>query len=172
MTIGFLLGAGFSKGMHKDMPLMKDIVSMLSIPDYIPGPIRADLEQTLSYLWTDYPWNKEREYYRNRAEFLRLAEEIHEVITAAEYHVWCELLLGNLDKLYGPPQFQPKGTESLWTQPPVMLWQAAFAGLLADNENYCVVTTNYDTLLERFMIENKQIQLIYSRRDRPRGNSF
>ncbi|MHB1681256.1 MAG: SIR2 family protein [Bacilli bacterium] len=164
MKTGFLLGAGFSKGLHHGMPLMRDLLNQLDLPDYIPSPVRSDLEQTLSLLWTNYPWHREREHYRNREVFLGLSEQLHKIITTAEHQAWSDIFAGHPEKLHGTPQYPPMNSEPFirHQKPPVsMLWQAGLAGLLADNTRFCSVTMNYDTLLERFTIMNQSIQLLY-----------
>lgn len=161
MKTGFLLGAGFSKGLHPAMPIMSELVAKLDVPEFLPESVQTDIEQTLSYLWTNYPWNSERNHYRNRHHFISLLEQIHHAIVSAEYRAWSSIVDGRNDSLVGPPVYPVQAMALGWRHYNQMIWQAGFAGLLCNTNEYSMVTTNYDTLFERLAIMNRSIQLLY-----------
>lgn len=69
----YLLGAGFSRGFHRPMPLMADlaarVVDELGVePDHL-AVFNHDLEAWLSYLSVRQPWDDESTALRNLATF-------------------------------------------------------------------------------------------------------
>lgn len=140
--IGFLLGAGFSKALHNRMPLMSELLSNLDFNADIPYTIQSDLEQTLSYLWTNYPWNNEIQHLRNQAIYLETIRKIYEILSKAEYEAWLSLTNDNTN----------------WRN---IGWQSNLSRILAKNKDIVTVTMNYDTLLERLMIISCETSLNY-----------
>lgn len=140
--IGFLLGAGFSKALHNEMPIMAELLGMLEngerIPKYVPTSIRTDLERTLSYLWTNYPWLTELDGLRNRIDFLQLVRDLHKILSEREFGIWHELYRDNSNCLDQND------------------WKTKLAWILSQNDRSIVLTMNYDTLLERLMIASNQ----------------
>lgn len=151
MTVGFLLGAGFSKALHPSMPLLRDLLQQIEIPDDVPQSIRGDLEQTLSYLWTNYPWNTEAQHLKNKYHFLELNQQIYRAITKAEFIAWSELYDNNPLRI----------TSRRINANSKVIWQAQLAGVLSNHERFFSITMNYDTLLERLMMMNNEANLVY-----------
>jgi NAD-dependent SIR2 family protein deacetylase len=152
MTVGFLLGSGFSKALHPSMPVVKELLKQIKMPDDLPQAIRSDLEQILSYLWTNYPWNTEVQHLKNKVNFLDLNKQIYNIIADAEFDAWEKLHEGNV------PQHYTFLHESSLER---SMWQARLAKLLSNKEKFSIVTMNYDTLLERLMIIYGNIKLMY-----------
>lgn len=83
----FFLGAGFSKAIDNDYPLMKqlthdvkDRIAKSSVKKHygeIAKSIKGDIESLLTYLSTDYPWKTDTTRYSNRS----LYEEIIKIIS-------------------------------------------------------------------------------------------
>ncbi|NQX66662.1 hypothetical protein HQN90_11040 [Paenibacillus alba] len=150
MTVGFLLGAGFSKALHPSMPLVWDLLQKIDMPDDVPHSIRGDLEQTLSYLWTNYPWNTEMQHLKNKYEFLRLNQAIYKIISESELDAWNSIYENDYSRVV-----------KVSSEVDNLRWQARLCGLLSNPEKYCLVTMNYDTLLERLMMAYGTNNLIY-----------
>jgi NAD-dependent SIR2 family protein deacetylase len=153
MTIGFLLGAGFSKALHPSMPVVTELLKQIDMPKDIPQAIKNDLEQILSYLWTNYPWNTEIQHLKNKVNFLELNKQIYNIIANAEFDAWERLHNGNIPQHYVYIDELSEGK---------FMWQAQLAKLLCNSEKFSIITMNYDTLLERLMIIYGNIKLIYT----------
>ena len=158
MHTGFLFGAGFSKGLHEEMLLTTQLLNRMEsqkvVPQYVPDSIRNDLEQLLSYLWTNYPWFSDIEYLQNRSNYISLTQKIHELLVDAEVKSW-----EGLTKDYN--EFSDYHPAYLQNAVKNIGWQADFAGILANDTRFVTVTMNYDTLLERLMIAKTNRTLIY-----------
>jgi hypothetical protein len=79
----FILGAGFSKAIHGDMPLLKElsapIVDRLRARGHDPSQvpfINDDVELAMTFLAERHAWLSEAEYLRNRALSLDMAAAI------------------------------------------------------------------------------------------------
>ena len=84
----FLLGAGFSKAVSDDMPLLQELSSQIRdrLPD-LPESLSTlgdNIEIWLSYLSQPHPWLRESENLRNRALALEITEEIKKVLDEKE----------------------------------------------------------------------------------------
>jgi hypothetical protein len=76
----FILGAGFSKQISNEMPLLKELSKAVALRlpetkaiDPIPF-IEADVEMAMTFLAQPQPWKTEAQRLRNRALFLELTE--------------------------------------------------------------------------------------------------
>ncbi|WBP92801.1 hypothetical protein O6072_15905 [Mycolicibacterium neoaurum] len=125
MPTVYLLGAGFSRAISNEMPMMNALSAAVQakVPG-IPGSATAiakNFEQWLSYLVDAPPWLSPGDQMRNHAAFSDVARAVHEVLdecqTSAVVHDSCP---GWLPKL-------------------VRHWQATEA---------TVITFNYDLLVE------------------------
>ncbi|MFL0289394.1 hypothetical protein ACJH6H_29700 [Mycobacterium sp. SMC-21] len=121
----YLLGAGFSRAISGEMPMMNELSAAVQaiVPD-IPGastPVSRNFEQWLSYLVDVPPWPSQGDQLRNQAAFNDVALAVHHVLderqTAAVAHGTCP---GWLPKL-------------------IRYWQAT---------DSTVITFNYDLLVE------------------------
>ena len=134
MSEVFLLGAGFSRAISKDMPLLADLGRSLdkqlhetpSLPRYqkILARLDGDVELYLSYLSENCPWQRETEALDQRARFLEAQSYIAETVREAESKA-----------------FSQAPTEWLGTL--IQCWLA---------RRSAVITLNYDTWVERHAI--------------------
>ena len=84
----FLLGAGFSKAVSDDMPLLKELSGQIrcrrsDLPESLLT-LGDNIEIWLSYLSQPHPWLRESENLRNRALALEITEEIKKVLDKKE----------------------------------------------------------------------------------------
>lgn len=84
----FLLGAGFSKAVSDDMPLLQELSSQIrlrlsDLPESL-STLGDNIEIWLSYLSQPHPWLRESENLRNRALALEITEEIKKVLDEKE----------------------------------------------------------------------------------------
>ena len=132
----FLLGAGFSRAIGKNMPLMTGLTDAIlaTLADDPTNEALTDLvhfnphfEHALSYLSESQPWLDESDRLRNRALFLDLTDTIQKVIVCAQNAAVSEspVCPGWLLQL------------ALWMQ----------------RKRASIVTLNYDTLLESAFLE-------------------
>src|SRR5436190_245308 len=78
----FILGAGFSKEVSEQMPLMNELSEAVALQlpetariDSIPF-MTADVEMAMTFLSQPQPWMTEAQQLRNRALFLEIAQAI------------------------------------------------------------------------------------------------
>lgn len=128
MSEVFILGAGFSKAIHKSMPLLKDLSkavrNRLECEDIrIPNILldNDNIELWLTYLSQPQPWLKEYENLENRALFLRISSLLGDVLADSTACVVQD----------GVPD---------WLERLVNWW---------NERRSPVITFNYDTLIER-----------------------
>ncbi len=83
----FIVGAGFSKAVHSEMPDLKELSTRVrgkcSGTFALPPPLMRlgdNIELWLTYLSQDQPWLKEYYNLQNRATFLHMAEVIGQVL--------------------------------------------------------------------------------------------
>ncbi len=124
----FILGAGFSKAVSSDMPVLRDLGNRIAATAReLPGDSNAyhalasDPEVLLTYLYQALPWKHPEEDYLHKSAFTMLSRHI------AEYIAECE-------------RKALEGTAPDWCQ--------AFVQYL-HREATTVATLNYDTILER-----------------------
>lgn len=127
MKTVFILGAGFSKAVNADMPLLADlskgVESTLSSKGIDIGPdLEAieDVEQWLTLLAEPAPWLSPADRMRNMALFTDVSQAIHDVLIAMQVKA----------SVTSPPD---------WLIPLVEYWHRTEA---------TVVTFNYDCLVE------------------------
>ena len=125
MSDVFLLGAGFSKAVSDDMPLLKELSSQIrgrlsNLPESLLT-LGDNIEIWLSYLSQPHPWLRESENLRNRALSLEITEEIKKVLDEKEQ-------LAVLDECPS------------WLLTLMQHWHKNQAG---------IISLNYDTLVER-----------------------
>lgn len=80
----FLLGAGFSRAVAAEMPLLADLSTAVSqkLPE-VEESIKSfagNIEMVMTYLSQDHPWLSEAENLRNRALFLDISSAIRDVL--------------------------------------------------------------------------------------------
>ena len=125
MSDVFLLGAGFSKAVSDDMPLLQELSSQIrgrlsDLPESL-STVGDNIEIWLSYLSQPHPWLRASENLRNRALALDITEEIKKVLDEKEQ-------LAVLDECPS------------WLLTLTQHWHKNQAG---------VISLNYDTLVER-----------------------
>lgn len=127
MSRVFILGAGFSKAIHSDMPLLGDlsigVKSALASKGIDIGPDLAaldDAERWLTLLGEPAPWLRLSSQMRNTALFIDVSAAIHEVVMAMQTRA----------SLASPPP---------WLSPLVRHWH---------DTKSTVITFNYDCLVE------------------------
>ena len=89
----FVLGSGFSRAIHKDMPLLNGLTSLVigriegedSIfrniyERYMKNRNIGNFEEILTYLYQDFPWKSEEEKHLLYSLYIRLAKIVTEVI--------------------------------------------------------------------------------------------
>jgi hypothetical protein len=128
MSDVFILGAGFSKAVSADMPLLVDLSHELEKRVTGLGPVTTlfpeNMEMWLTYLSQDHPWLSEAENLRNHALFLDLSLAIREIF---------------VEQIYKTTRRQcPK-----WFLDLARWWHGRKA---------TVLTLNYDTLIERCVL--------------------
>ena len=125
MSDVFLLGAGFSKAISYQMPLLQELSNQ--VRDTMPGlnsphsTLSNNIELWLSYLSQPHPWLREQDNLRNRAVVLDISQRIKAILGTSERAVI---------QHHCPPWLR-KLTEH-WHQ-----------------HRSSVITLNYDTLVER-----------------------
>lgn len=129
MSDVFLLGAGFSRAVSDNMPLLQELSSQIrerlsDLPESL-STIGNNIEIWLSYLSQPHPWLRESENLRNRALALEITEEIEKVLDEKE-----QLVV--LDKCPS------------WLLTLTQHWHETQAE---------VISLNYDTLVERAAVK-------------------
>jgi hypothetical protein len=124
----FILGAGFSKALSREMPVTSDLWDDIANDPACPGLLSVDLwekdlEMVLTYLSQAHPWLPEKETLRNRAAFLDLS-------SAIEKH---------LSKRLRNAVQDIANNDARWIQRLFRRWHSSQAR---------VITLNYDTLVE------------------------
>jgi|ERR1022692_3368433 hypothetical protein len=78
----FLLGAGFSKAVSREMPLTNDLAENDAIKSFIGRTLvrSKDVESILTLLSESQPWLTEDENLRNRADFIQFSQTINYTI--------------------------------------------------------------------------------------------
>jgi len=89
----FILGSGFSRAIHNDMPLLngltklvvekieqEDSISKNIYEEYIKNRNIGNFEEIITYLYQDFPWKSEEEKHLLYSLYIRLAEIVTEVI--------------------------------------------------------------------------------------------
>lgn len=132
MSHVFLLGAGFSKAISHEMPLLKELSEQVLIryngADRISSNIRTmiedNFEKALTFLASDNPWMAESDNLRHKALYLDLTHVIRGILSekSRTATVW---------GLNSPP---------LWLEALITHWHTG---------RHSVLTLNYDTLIER-----------------------
>ncbi len=126
----FLLGAGFSKAVSDDMPLLQELSSqtrgrLSDLPESL-STVGDNIEIWLSYLSQPHPWLRESENLRNRALALEITEEIEKVLDEKE-------------------QLVVQDECPSWLLTLTQHWHKNQAG---------VISLNYDTLVERAAVNS------------------
>jgi hypothetical protein len=131
MSEVFILGAGFSKAISSEMPLVKELSAEVlnqyrfskDIPRDVRHMIEDDFEKALTFLSQEKPWLPETENLRHKALYLDLTNVIRYIIQEISMSplVW--------------------GTDEIdsWIEELVAYWH---------KNRSTVITLNYDTLIE------------------------
>jgi hypothetical protein len=121
----FLLGAGFSKAVSSEMPVLSELSSQIRQDGIeLPSPLSTfddNLELWLSYLIQPHPWLRESQNLKNQAAALDIIEAVRDVLTEKEHATI---------RNECPP----------WLQELTEFWHSSQSN---------VITFNYDTLIER-----------------------
>jgi hypothetical protein len=119
----YILGAGFSKNISSEMPLMTELrnktVPKLGLAKYYPG-ISENLENLLTFLAQEQPWLMPDRNLINQARFYQLTRAIVRVISQSQLKAMAK---------------------------PIPEWLADLISIWRD-QNATVITLNYDTLVE------------------------
>ncbi|MBS6474312.1 MAG: SIR2 family protein [Acetobacter sp.] len=133
----FFLGAGFSKAIDEDYPLMEGLTQNIGIMlekesvakhyEEIAPLTKGNVESLLTYLATDFPWKSDVTKFSNHALYAAIIEKISEEFK-------------RLIKEY-------KGINNpVWNQ---------FSSFVKKNWEDCnFITLNYDILLEQLLLKN------------------
>jgi hypothetical protein len=122
----FFLGAGFSKAVDSEMPVLRDlgkeVVERLGDdqPYVPPGLDPVDFENWLSYLAEDQPWLLPEQQFQNKSGFVRISRVISDIIIERE----------NVAKSRPMPE---------WLRSLISFWHESRAS---------IITFNYDRLIE------------------------
>ena len=89
----FILGSGFSKAIHNDMPLLNDLTELVAnkieeedsifeniYEEYVKNRSIGNFEEILTYIYQDFPWKSEEEKHLLYSLYIRLAKIVTEVI--------------------------------------------------------------------------------------------
>lgn len=89
----FILGSGFSRAIHEDMPLLNELTSLVIrriekengifkniYGEYLKNRDIGNFEEILTYLYQDFPWKSEEEKHLLYSLYIRLAKIVTEVI--------------------------------------------------------------------------------------------
>jgi hypothetical protein len=122
----FILGAGFSKAISHEMPLLGELKGLVNARHSGLLPDDADdIEKHLAYLAWEHPWLRPSQVFENRAALHRILDSLGEVISDRELStVQC--------------------AKPAWLTRLVSWWHEQRSG---------VITLNYDTLVERAAVE-------------------
>ena len=133
----FFLGAGFSKAVNGEYPLMRDLHdlvhsriekdSVLTHWQELAPIITTDIESLLSYLSTPFPWKTDTTQYANKALFSAIVKSLSEIFL-------------DLDK----QDF------AVWDRSNIFVKLAE--KIMISNGGYHFVTLNYDILLEQLLL--------------------
>ena len=132
MSEVFILGAGFSKAISSEMPVLKELSLLVlgrykhtnSIPSDVRRMLEEDFEKALTFLAQDKPWLPETENLRHKALYLDLTQVIRGILhkKSRDSVVW------------------GSNRPELWLEALITYWH---------NNRCTVITLNYDTLIER-----------------------
>lgn len=139
----FFLGAGFSKAVNDNYPLMDDLTEKVlsrlekeSVREHlneIPPQVKQNIESLLTYLSTDFPWKTETTKYANLALYSSIIKILSDIFV--EY----------AHQEHSPSQISTIG--------------ANFAkGVLYNSSSYNFITLNYDVLLEELLLSVRKQQ--------------
>jgi hypothetical protein len=123
----YLLGAGFSRAISEQMPMMDQLSKAVRVEledRNIPGansPVAADFERWLSYLIERPPWLSTADQENNRAGFFALSDAVQRILSDCQ---------GRAVEQEDCPD---------WLQRLVVFWEET---------NATVITFNYDNLVE------------------------
>ncbi|HDY67570.1 MAG TPA: hypothetical protein ENH85_07255 [Candidatus Scalindua sp.] len=89
----FILGSGFSKAIHKDMPLLNELTGPVIkkiekengifkniYGEYLKNRDIGNFEEILTYLYQDFPWKSEEEKHLLYSLYIRFAKIVTKVI--------------------------------------------------------------------------------------------
>ncbi len=131
----FFLGAGFSKAINPNYPLLPELSRKIKINiigrnrdlfnryKYICDEIGENIEELLTYLSSDLPWKTEYIKALDKALYIDITKKINTIISQIDASV-------DKDTLYKT--------------------QALFTDFINKNQSLCL-TLNYDTLLEKIV---------------------
>ena len=133
----FLLGAGFSKAVADEMPLLRELSDEVRSAGLDLSPLHlglsSNIEIWLSYLSQRHPWLREQENLRNQALALDIAQKIENALTKREQSAIQRDI----------PDWLAKLTQH---------WHQTRAS---------VFTLNYDTLVERAAHDFTSVEQLY-----------
>jgi hypothetical protein len=127
----FVLGAGFSRAVCEEMPLLPELGEEIfnrlgaEAPVVLPNLPATDFENWLSFLAEDNPWLREDERLRNRSLFLRVSTLLCDLISDRE-------------------RAARRAAMPDWLRMLVARWH---------EDRATVITFNYDTLVEAAFTE-------------------
>ena len=124
MSHVFLLGAGFSRAISDQMPVLKEMSKIsrcrIDLPSRV-GSLTSNVEHLMTYLSQPQPWLSEPDNLENRAAFLRVTREIASLMEERTSQAVMDCC-------------------PVWLKTLVKYWHETKA---------VVITFNYDTLIER-----------------------
>lgn len=139
----FFLGAGFSKAVNDNYPLMDDLTDKVlsrlekeSVREHlneIPPQVTKNIESLLTYLSTDFPWKTETTKYANLALYSSIIKILSDIFVE-----------------YAHQERSPSQTSTIGEN---------FAkGVLYNSSSYNFITLNYDVLLEELLLAVRKQQ--------------
>jgi len=136
----FILGSGFSRAIHKDMPLLNNLTELVAkkieeedsifkniYEEYVKNRSIGNFEEILTYIYQDFPWKSEEERHLLYSLYIRLAEIAVDVIKERQ---------------------ETSGKKELFAQKHVK----KFLNYLHITKTN-VISLNYDTLLEELSMK-------------------
>lgn len=139
----FFLGAGFSKAVNNNYPLMDELTKQVferlekeSIKEHlreIPSQVKQNIENLLTYLSTDFPWKTDTAKYANLALYSSIVKILSDIFVGLAHQEYSS--------------FRPS-----------RIGEDFAKGILWNSASYNFITLNYDVLLEQLLFTIRKQQ--------------
>lgn len=135
MSIVYLLGSGFSKAIHPEMPTLTELSEIVcekfkdELNEFPLSKYKDNFEELLTYLYTEHPWKNISTVHRDKALYYEVSSYIREIIS---------------DKQFG----YSNGDNTEVITKLINKWNI---------DNDFIISFNYDTLVESYLNEMRKI---------------